>query len=229
MPRGGRPSRARRNDPLGGSHAPPAGPRHRARTRPPYLPVAAKVRWDPSSAPLARTSPKGSMTTSFVEDRKYDPQPVVAALRRTPRPDRHRLRLGASLRLQRTMQFVLVRDHTGPVQVTHRRDGAPLEDLSTASPPSRLSGSPAGWRPTRSSTLGGLEIVPISVEVLNPAASAPADRRDTPAWTSASTGASWTSSPLGRPTAVRCADHRGAGHAGVRLRRRAPPRCTLRS
>ncbi len=32
-----------------------------------------------------------------------------------------------ALRLQRAMQFVIVRDHTGTVQVTHRRDGAALE------------------------------------------------------------------------------------------------------
>jgi aspartyl-tRNA synthetase len=31
-----------------------------------------------------------------------------------------------TLRLQRAMQFVLVRDHTGIVQVTHRRDGSAL-------------------------------------------------------------------------------------------------------
>ena len=29
-----------------------------------------------------------------------------------------------TLRLQRAMQFVIVRDHTGTVQVTHRRDGS---------------------------------------------------------------------------------------------------------
>jgi aspartyl/asparaginyl-tRNA synthetase len=30
-----------------------------------------------------------------------------------------------ALRLQRAVQFVVVRDHTGAVQVTHRRDGSP--------------------------------------------------------------------------------------------------------
>ena len=33
----------------------------------------------------------------------------------------------ATLRLQRAMQFVVLRDHTGSVQLTHRRDGTPLE------------------------------------------------------------------------------------------------------
>ena len=37
-----------------------------------------------------------------------------------------------TLRLQRTMQFVIVRDSTGLVQVTHRRDDAPLEALLDA-------------------------------------------------------------------------------------------------
>ncbi len=32
-----------------------------------------------------------------------------------------------TLRLQRAMQFIIVRDHTGTVQVTHRRDGTALE------------------------------------------------------------------------------------------------------
>ena len=32
-----------------------------------------------------------------------------------------------TLRLQRAMQFVIVRDHTGTVQVTHRRDGTALD------------------------------------------------------------------------------------------------------
>jgi aspartyl/asparaginyl-tRNA synthetase len=32
-----------------------------------------------------------------------------------------------ALRLQRTMQFIIVREHTGTVQVTHRRDGSALE------------------------------------------------------------------------------------------------------
>jgi len=33
-----------------------------------------------------------------------------------------------TLRLQRAVQFVIVRDHTGAVQVTHHRDGGPLEE-----------------------------------------------------------------------------------------------------
>ena len=37
-----------------------------------------------------------------------------------------------ALRLQRAMQFVIVRDHTGTVQVTHRRDGARSKRCLTA-------------------------------------------------------------------------------------------------
>jgi aspartyl-tRNA synthetase len=75
----------------------------------------------------------------------------------------------ATLRLQRTMQFVLVRDHTGTVQVTHRRGGAhdALEDrLEHLTPESavrvtgRVVDNPAV-------NLGGLEIVAESAMVAN--------------------------------------------------------------
>ena len=48
-----------------------------------------------------------------------------------------------ALRLQRAMQFVVVRDHTGAVQVTHRRDGTALEsalDSLTAESAVRITG-----------------------------------------------------------------------------------------
>lgn len=75
-----------------------------------------------------------------------------------------------TLRLQRTMQFVIVRDSTGLVQVTHRRDDAPLEArLEALTPESavRISGRVVAASQVK---LGGLEIVPEAVEVLNPAA-----------------------------------------------------------
>jgi aspartyl-tRNA synthetase len=75
-----------------------------------------------------------------------------------------------TLRLQRAMQFVLVRDHTGTVQVTHRRDGTALEaELDALTPESavRVTGRVAG-NPVVS--LGGLEIIPDTVTVENRAA-----------------------------------------------------------
>src|SRR6202167_1190983 len=72
-----------------------------------------------------------------------------------------------TLRLQRAVQFVIVRDHTGAVQITHRRDGTPLEEslegLSVESAV-RVTGlvvaSPAV-------SLGGVELIPTSVTVEN--------------------------------------------------------------
>lgn len=75
-----------------------------------------------------------------------------------------------TLRLQRTMQFVIVRDSTGMVQVTHRRDDGPLEArLEALTPESavRITGRVVDAAQVK---LGGLEIVPDVVEVLNPAA-----------------------------------------------------------
>jgi nondiscriminating aspartyl-tRNA synthetase len=74
-----------------------------------------------------------------------------------------------TLRLQRTMQFVLVRDHTGLTQVTHRRGGEsdPLErrlEGVTLESAVRITGRVLD-NPVVN--LGGLEIVPTSVEVLN--------------------------------------------------------------
>jgi len=70
-----------------------------------------------------------------------------------------------TLRLQRAMQFVLVRDHTGVVQVTWKRDGGELEDLldgltieSAVVITGQVVANPIV-------ALGGLEIIPAAVEV----------------------------------------------------------------
>jgi aspartyl-tRNA synthetase len=70
-----------------------------------------------------------------------------------------------TLRLQRAVQFVIVRDHTGAVQVTHRRDGSPLEErlegLSVESAvrvTGRVIANPVV-------TLGGIELIPDEVTV----------------------------------------------------------------
>ncbi|MEV8034862.1 aspartate--tRNA(Asn) ligase [Streptomyces sp. NPDC086182] len=74
-----------------------------------------------------------------------------------------------TLRLQAKMQFVVVRDHTGMVQVTHRRGGEgdetekALESLTTESAV-RITGRVVDNEIVK---LGGLELVPESVEVLN--------------------------------------------------------------
>jgi len=72
-----------------------------------------------------------------------------------------------TLRLQRTMQFVLIRDHTGTVQVTWKRDGGPLEteleELSIESAV-RITGT---VRDNQIVALGALEIIPDRVEVAN--------------------------------------------------------------
>ncbi|MEU5432988.1 aspartate--tRNA(Asn) ligase [Streptomyces sp. NPDC020719] len=75
-----------------------------------------------------------------------------------------------TLRLQSKMQFVIVRDGTGMVQVTHKRDGGPQEgQLEALTPESavRVTGRVVDAAQVK---LGGLEIVPETVEVLNPAA-----------------------------------------------------------
>src|SRR5262245_16493870 len=72
-----------------------------------------------------------------------------------------------ALRLQRAMQFVIVRDHTGTVQVTHRRDGSALEsalDRLTAESAVRVTGRVVD-NPVVS--LGGLEVIPEAVTVEN--------------------------------------------------------------
>lgn len=74
-----------------------------------------------------------------------------------------------TLRLQSKMQFVVVRDHTGMVQVTHKRGGegdeveTALEGLTPESAV-RVTGRVVDNPIVK---LGGLEIIPESVEVLN--------------------------------------------------------------
>jgi aspartyl/asparaginyl-tRNA synthetase len=70
-----------------------------------------------------------------------------------------------TLRLQRAVQFVIVRDHTGAVQVTHRRDETALEEsldgLSVESAvrvTGRVVANPVV-------TLGGIELIPDEVTV----------------------------------------------------------------
>lgn len=76
-----------------------------------------------------------------------------------------------TLRLQRHIQFVLVRDHTGMVQVTHRRGGdgdlieAAFEGVSVESAV-KVTGKVVDNSQVR---LGGLEIVPEYVQVVAPA------------------------------------------------------------
>ncbi len=75
-----------------------------------------------------------------------------------------------TLRLQSKMQFVVVRDGTGMVQVTYKRDNGPLEaQLQALTPESavEITGQVVNAAQVR---LGGLEIVPEAVDVLNPAA-----------------------------------------------------------
>jgi aspartyl-tRNA synthetase len=75
-----------------------------------------------------------------------------------------------TLRLQRRMQFVLVRDHTGLVQVTHARGGdgdaieAAFESIAAESAV-KITGKVVGNPQVK---LGGLEIVPERVEVVAP-------------------------------------------------------------
>jgi aspartyl-tRNA synthetase len=70
-----------------------------------------------------------------------------------------------ALRLQRAMQFIVVRDHTGTVQVTYRRDGGALEaalDGLTVESAIRVTGRVKA-NPVVS--LGGLELIPDEVVV----------------------------------------------------------------
>ncbi|RGD60680.1 aspartate--tRNA(Asn) ligase [Kitasatospora xanthocidica] len=76
-----------------------------------------------------------------------------------------------TLRLQRRIQFVLVRDHTGLVQVTHLRGGeddvieAAFEGVTVESAV-KITGRVVANPQVK---LGGLEIVPTRVEVVSPA------------------------------------------------------------
>jgi aspartyl-tRNA synthetase len=77
-----------------------------------------------------------------------------------------------TMRLQRKMQFVVIRDHTGSVQVTHERDGGSIEETFeqlTSESAVRVTGLVVDAPNVK---LGGLEIVPSAVNVAN--------RADTP-------------------------------------------------
>lgn len=77
-----------------------------------------------------------------------------------------------TLRLQRKIQFVLVRDHTGMVQVTHKRpeEGSALEDLIEHGMPIESAVKVTGTVvDNKVVNLGGLEIIPESIEVVNQA------------------------------------------------------------
>ncbi|MCC9306775.1 aspartate--tRNA(Asn) ligase [Kitasatospora sp. RB6PN24] len=84
-------------------------------------------------------------------------------------------------RLQSVMQFVLVRDHTGTVQVTHRRDGGEVEavlDGAATESAVRVTGRVVDNPVVK---LGGLELVPEAVEVVAPAtAPLPIDEQSGP-------------------------------------------------
>jgi aspartyl-tRNA synthetase len=70
-----------------------------------------------------------------------------------------------TLRRQRAVQFVLVRDHTGVVQITHRRDGSPLEaslDGLSVESAVRVTGRVVA-NPVV--TLGGIELIPDQITV----------------------------------------------------------------
>jgi aspartyl-tRNA synthetase len=65
-----------------------------------------------------------------------------------------------ALRLQRKMQFVIVRDHTGMVQVTHKRDDGLLEsqrEALTSESAVRITGRVVDAAQVK---LGGLESSP---------------------------------------------------------------------
>jgi aspartyl-tRNA synthetase len=86
-----------------------------------------------------------------------------------------------TLRLQRALQFVVLRDHTGAVQLTHRRDGSALDavlDGLSAESAVRVTGR-VQLNPVVS--LGGLELIPGEVTVENRAAAPlPTDRHTGP-------------------------------------------------
>lgn len=77
-----------------------------------------------------------------------------------------------TLRLQRKIQFALVRDHTGMVQVTHKRpeEGSALEGLIEHGMPIESAIKVVGTVvDNKVVNLGGLEIIPESIEVVNQA------------------------------------------------------------
>lgn len=65
------------------------------------------------------------------------------------------------------MQFVILRDHSGMAQVTHKRDGGPLGAVIESLTPEsavRITGRAVEAAQVN---VGGLEIVPETIEVLN--------------------------------------------------------------
>jgi nondiscriminating aspartyl-tRNA synthetase len=75
-----------------------------------------------------------------------------------------------TLRLQRKMQFILARDHTGMVQIAHRRPdgGSVLEQLIEHEMPIESAIKVTGTVVDNAIVkLGGLEIIPESIEVTN--------------------------------------------------------------
>ncbi|MFI7673198.1 aspartate--tRNA(Asn) ligase [Actinophytocola sp. NPDC049390] len=77
-----------------------------------------------------------------------------------------------SLRLQRKLQFVIVRDHTGMVQVTHRRPdgGSELEELIEHGMPPESAVVVTGTVVANEVVkLGGVEVVPTRIEVVSQA------------------------------------------------------------
>ncbi|MCD0447863.1 aspartate--tRNA(Asn) ligase [Actinocorallia sp. API 0066] len=71
-----------------------------------------------------------------------------------------------ALRLQRRIQFVIIRDHTGLLQVTHTRTGDAIEatfENATAESAVRITGKVVRNDKVK---LGGLELIPERVEIL---------------------------------------------------------------
>jgi aspartyl-tRNA synthetase len=75
-----------------------------------------------------------------------------------------------ALRLMSKVQFVIVRDNSGLVQVTHKRGDGPLEAQLDALTPESAVKITCRVVDAAQVKLGGLELVPEAVEVLNPAA-----------------------------------------------------------
>src|SRR5690348_6869484 len=87
-----------------------------------------------------------------------------------------------TLRRQRAMQFVVIRDHSGTVQLTHKRGVSPeleaVVDELTPESAVRVTGQVVANPVVK---LGGLEIIPSSVEVLSRAETPlPIDERTGP-------------------------------------------------
>ena len=130
-----------------------------------------------------------------------------------------------ALRLQRAMQFIIVRDHTGTAQVTHRRDGGALEaalDGLTTESAIRVTGRVKA-NPVVS--LGGLELLPDELVVESAAqAPLPVDSRTGPE--GRSTGGSSTSGGGPPPASCSRCRPRRSGRCASSPTPRAARRCT---